>query len=64
MLYENCGSSPQESSCVARERMGRAQKSICKQDQYVLLLVHKLKTLSKFVNRCIMSLGQMNIKNI
>ncbi|MFS8011430.1 hypothetical protein Hanom_Chr14g01309031 [Helianthus anomalus] len=39
-----------------------AHESLCKQDQLVLLLVHKLKTLSKFVNTCIMSLRQMNIK--
>ncbi|MFS8019353.1 hypothetical protein Hanom_Chr15g01402801 [Helianthus anomalus] len=53
MVYENCGSSPRESLCIARVRMDRAQKNLCKQDQLVLLLVHKLETLPKFVIPCI-----------
>ncbi|MFS7953392.1 hypothetical protein Hanom_Chr07g00618051 [Helianthus anomalus] len=57
MSYENCESSPRESLCIARERMGRAQKSLCKQDHPVLLLIHKMKTLPKFVKPCIYKLS-------
>ncbi|KAJ0615168.1 hypothetical protein HanIR_Chr02g0070941 [Helianthus annuus] len=47
MIYENCESSPRESLCIARERMGQAQTNLCKQDQRVLLLRYSLKSVTK-----------------
>ncbi|MFS8024971.1 hypothetical protein Hanom_Chr16g01469551 [Helianthus anomalus] len=66
MLYENCESSPRESLCIARERMSRAQKSLCKQYKPVLLLIHKLKnvclcmrlSISSCIESCIRMIDQ------
>ncbi|MFS8034486.1 hypothetical protein Hanom_Chr17g01581681 [Helianthus anomalus] len=50
MIYENCESSPRESLCIARERMGRAQTNLCNHDQRFLLLRYNLKNVTKGCN--------------
>ncbi|MFS7974380.1 hypothetical protein Hanom_Chr09g00868031 [Helianthus anomalus] len=64
MIYEKCEFSPRECLCIARERMGRAQTNLCKQDQHFLLLRYNLKTLPKFVIHVFLSFHQMNLMNI